>query len=304
MEICREREPSASGSATNPGLAGALSDGRAPKPVPRDVAWARRVAKDDGAGLRRRAGGALASRVAAPFPLSSGQPRRRFMNGTHVTKHHVTSEERRRRRRILSPVRPGLPSALGPARASAQSSYAPGPDPFTLAPAPRSPGTRARGPAPAPPWPARAPQCGECARGWGGRRGLASGLQRTRRRPRLRVPRFLRRSEAGWLFAGATRELVDRARARLGAGVRAADPGCPAGGAIAGRGPRVWPRVTGVARTELLTHQVSVGFRAGGVARAGKGGGETLLSGLGSPRACEPSGDVLSHQHEVTRCSC
>ncbi|XP_047565189.1 transcription factor MafG isoform X1 [Lutra lutra] len=42
------------------------------------------------------------------------------MNGAHVTKHHVTSVERRRRRRrrrIPSLVRPGLPSALGPARA-------------------------------------------------------------------------------------------------------------------------------------------------------------------------------------------
>lgn len=150
VEICREREPSAPGSATKPDPAGARSVGRAPKPVPRDVAWARRVAKDDDAGLRRRAGGALASRVAAaPFPLSSGQPRRRFMNGAHVTKHHVTSEERRRRRRILSPVRPGLPSALGPARASAQSPFAPGPDPSTPAPAPRSPGARAR-PRPSP----------------------------------------------------------------------------------------------------------------------------------------------------------
>lgn len=77
-------------------------------------------------GDRRRAAQAWWGRArlaaALPFPLSLGQPRRRFMNGTHVTKHHVTSEERRRRRRILSPVRPGLPSVLGPARASGQSS--------------------------------------------------------------------------------------------------------------------------------------------------------------------------------------
>nr|XP_055188514.1 transcription factor MafG isoform X1 [Nyctereutes procyonoides] len=46
------------------------------------------------------------------------------MNGAHVTKHHVTSVERRRRRRrrrrIPSLVRPGLPSALGPARAGGE----------------------------------------------------------------------------------------------------------------------------------------------------------------------------------------
>ncbi|XP_047402746.1 transcription factor MafG isoform X1 [Sciurus carolinensis] len=71
------------------------------------------------------------------------------MNGAHVTKHHVTSEERRRRRRIPSPVRPGLPSALGPARAGGQH---PQPRPGPLAPAPAP-----RGPAPARP----GPQC-EC----------------------------------------------------------------------------------------------------------------------------------------------
>ncbi|GAB5581425.1 transcription factor MafG isoform X1 [Prionailurus iriomotensis] len=44
------------------------------------------------------------------------------MNGAHVTKHHVTSVERRRRRRrrIPSLIRPGLPSALGPARAGGE----------------------------------------------------------------------------------------------------------------------------------------------------------------------------------------
>ncbi|KAI5934074.1 Transcription factor MafG [Manis javanica] len=48
------------------------------------------------------------------------------MNGAHVTKHHVTSVERQRRR-ILSLVRPGLRSALRPARTGGESPPPPGP---------------------------------------------------------------------------------------------------------------------------------------------------------------------------------
>nr|XP_044600730.1 transcription factor MafG isoform X1 [Equus asinus] len=77
------------------------------------------------------------------------------MNGTHVTKHHVTSVERRRRRRrrIPSLVRPGLPSALGPARAGGEH----------LPPGPGAP-ARGLGAPPAPPRrrPARARSVSAC----------------------------------------------------------------------------------------------------------------------------------------------
>lgn len=72
------------------------------------------------------AAAATAATAAAPSPLSPGRSRRRFMNGAHVTKHHVTSVERQRRR-ILSLVRPGLRSALRPARTGGESPPPPGP---------------------------------------------------------------------------------------------------------------------------------------------------------------------------------
>ncbi|XP_054564905.1 transcription factor MafG isoform X1 [Eptesicus fuscus] len=72
------------------------------------------------------------------------------MNGAHVTKHHVTSVERRRRRRrrIPSLVRPGLPSALGPARA--------GGEPPSRARSPRAAPPYAASERPPPPAPASA----------------------------------------------------------------------------------------------------------------------------------------------------
>ena len=72
---------------------------------------------------------APAAAAAAPSPLSPSRSRRRFMNGAHVTKHHVTSVERRRRwlwrrrrrrRRIPSPepgpARPSQRARRGPRR--------------------------------------------------------------------------------------------------------------------------------------------------------------------------------------------
>ncbi|KAK2495786.1 hypothetical protein MC885_017745 [Smutsia gigantea] len=90
---------------------------------------------------------ATAATATAPSPLSRGRSRRRFMNGAHVTKHHVTSVERQQRR-IPNLVRPGLPSALRPARTSGESPPHPGPEP------PRS--LRAPAPHLLRPWPARA----------------------------------------------------------------------------------------------------------------------------------------------------
>lgn len=150
----------AAGQARRPRLegrgGGVASGERAPEPVPRDPA---------GQGALRVAGatepvyaGALRLRPApaagAPSPLSPGRSRRRFMNGAHVTKHHVTSVERRRRRRIPSLVQPGLPSALGSARA--------GGEPPSRARTPRAAQSRAASERPPPPVPPSArlgPQC-------------------------------------------------------------------------------------------------------------------------------------------------
>ncbi|XP_058417887.1 transcription factor MafG isoform X1 [Diceros bicornis minor] len=83
------------------------------------------------------------------------------MNGAHVTKHHVTSVERRRRRRrrrrrIPSLVRPGLPSALGPAHAGGE--HAPPPRPL----GPEPPRGLGEPPAPPRPRPARACSVSAC----------------------------------------------------------------------------------------------------------------------------------------------
>lgn len=182
----------------------------------------------------------------------------------------------------------------------AQAASPPKPPARTLRarPSPAQPRSARARPRPSPALARPGPQCGECA-AWGGRRGLASGLRRTRRQ---RVPWFPRQP--------AVRLCPPRAG---GPGDREAGDGRARGG-----GPRV-PCGGRDLRASCARLPGSAGWphraadssgvrrlpRGRGRARAHRGGGgETLLRGLGSPRGCEPSGDVLSHQHEVTRCSC
>lgn len=185
----------------------------------------------------------------------------------------------------------------------AQAASPPKPPARTLRarPSPAQPRSARARPRPSPALARPGPQCGECA-GLGRVAGPGLGVAAHPTAARALVSRTVKsrlfrcHPRAGGPGDGEAGD----GRARGGGG-----PRLPCGGRdLRARCARL-PGSAGWPHRAADSSGVRRLPRGRGRARAHRGGGgETPLRGLGSPRACEPSGDVLSHQHEVTRCSC